>query len=63
MQGVDPLGYLRQVSVVLDQLQDRASVERVLDEVEYLYEVMDPELQYLADEVMQKLRARLETLS
>jgi hypothetical protein len=41
---------------------DPASLDRMLDDLEYLYEVMDPELQPLAEQVMERIRARLEAL-
>ena len=63
MQGVDPLGYLQQVGAHMDRLTTRAEIETVLDEVEYLYEVMDPELQPLADDVIARLRHKLGALS
>lgn len=59
MSGVDPYAYLQQVASNLDNLATRDAVDRVLDEVEYLYEVMDPELHYLADDVISRLRERL----
>jgi hypothetical protein len=57
--GVDPYAYMQQVAGVLDRLDDRAQINTILDELEYLYEVIDPELQPLADDLMQRLRARL----
>lgn len=59
MHGVDPYAYMQQVSARLDTLETREEVERVLDEVEYLYEVMDPELHYVADDLIERLRERL----
>ena len=57
--GVDPYAYMQQVAGVLDRLDDRAQINTILDELEYLYEVIDPELQPLADDLMERLRARL----
>lgn len=57
--GVDPYAYMQQVAGVLDRLHDRAQINTILDELEYLYEVIDPELQPLADDLMERLRARL----
>lgn len=59
MQGVDPYAYLQQVAARLETLTTRREVETVLDEIEYLYEVMDPELMYLADDLIGRLRERL----
>lgn len=58
--GVDPYAYMQQVAGVLDRLDDRARLDTILDELEYLYEVLDPELQPLADGLMEKVRRRLE---
>ena len=57
--GVDPYAYLQQVAGVLDQLDDRGRIDTILDELEYLYEVLDPELQPLADDLIERLRTRL----
>jgi hypothetical protein len=58
--GVDPYAYMQQVAGVVDRLDDRARLDTILDELEYLYEVLDPELQPLADSLMEKVRRRLE---
>jgi hypothetical protein len=60
-EGVDPYAFLQSASGRLDGM-DAASLDRLLDDVEYLYEVMDPELQPLAEQVMERIRARLEAL-
>ncbi|MGD2082728.1 MAG: hypothetical protein PVF91_07170 [Chromatiales bacterium] len=51
MPGVDPCAQL-------NQLDDRSRAKTVLDELEYLYEVLDPELQYLADDLIARVRRR-----
>ena len=40
--GLDPYAYMQQVAGVLDGLDDRARINTILDELEYLYEVLDP---------------------
>jgi hypothetical protein len=60
VEGIDPYAYLQQVAGALDQLTERRQIEVVLDELEYLYEVLDPELQHLADDLIARLRQRLE---
>ena len=57
--GVDPYAYMQQVAGVLDGLDDRERINTILDELEYLYEVIDPELQSIADDLMERLRQRL----
>lgn len=59
MQGVDPQAYLQQVALQLESLRDRAQIETVLDEVEYLYEVIPPDFQDMADLLIAQLRERL----
>jgi hypothetical protein len=59
MQGVDPYAYLQQVAASLESLSTRREIETVLDELEYLYEIIDPELMYLADDLIERLRKRL----
>ena len=59
MQGVDPYAYLQQVAESLESLSHRREIETVLDELEYLYEIIDPELMYLADDLIERLRKRL----
>jgi len=58
--GVDPYAYMQQVAGVVDTLNDRDRINTILDELEYLYEVLDPELQPLADDLIERLRRRLE---
>lgn len=47
----------------MDQLTDRAEIETVLDEVEYLFEVIPPDLQELAEQVIERLRQKLAEAS
>lgn len=57
--GVDPYRYLAQVSSNMHHLTERNHIETVLDEVEYLFEVIPPELQHLAEPVIDELRRKL----
>lgn len=59
MSGIDPYSYLTQVSMKMDSLTQREQIEIVLDEVEYLFEVIPPELQDLAEPIIETLRKRL----
>ncbi len=63
MPGVNPYAYLQQVAGRLTQLTDRSEIEMLLDEVEYLYEVLDPELHDSAEQLIAQLRSRLEAAS
>ncbi len=58
--GVDPYAYMQQVAGAMDRLNDRERINTILDELEYLYEVLDPELQPLADGLIEQLRSRLD---
>ncbi len=59
MSGIDPYDYLNQVSRKMDSLTQRSQIETVLDEVEYLFEVIPPELQDLAEPIIEALRKKL----
>jgi hypothetical protein len=61
--GADPYSYLAEVSRTLDTLTLRDQIEAVLDEVEYLFEVIPPELQELAEPVIEVLRKKLSDCS
>jgi len=61
--GADPYSYLAEVSRTLDTLTQREQIETVLDEVEYLFEVIPPELQDLAEPVIEVLRKKLRDCS
>ena len=63
MSGIDPYEYLSQVSLKIESLTQQDEIETVLDEVEYLYEVIPPDLQNLADPIIDELRKRLEVIS
>ena len=43
----------------MDTLTQRDEIETVLDEVEYLFKVIPPELQDLAEPLIQALREKL----
>jgi hypothetical protein len=63
MNPIDPYRYLQQVAQKLAEpgaLQERGEIETLLDEVEYLFEVLDPEMQDGAERLIAQLRTRLE---
>ena len=62
MNGIDIQGYMARLAGSIDSMTMRGDIEKALDEMEYLYEVMDPELQYLAEDLMQRLRSKLTAL-
>jgi CRISPR/Cas system-associated protein Cas10 (large subunit of type III CRISPR-Cas system) len=61
-QGIDPIGYFNQVSRKLNELNTREEIEPVLDELEYLFEVIDPEFQDGPCRIIEILRDRLARL-
>jgi hypothetical protein len=60
MDGINPLEYMQQVAAQMSQLTSRREIETVLDEVEYLFDALDPELQDTAYQLIEQLRAKLE---
>ena len=60
MSGIDPYAYLQQVAMRMHELNSRAEIETVLDEVEYLFEVIPPEMQDNAEKLIEQLRIRLK---
>jgi hypothetical protein len=59
MEGISPYAYMQQVALRMHELTDRKEIETVLDEVEYLFEVLDPEMQDAAYQLIEQLRAKL----
>jgi hypothetical protein len=63
MNGVNPYAYMQQVSQRMDELKTRDEIEIVLDELEYLFEVIPPEMQDNAETLIGMLRKKLEDAS
>jgi hypothetical protein len=59
MNGIDPYAYLQQVAIRMPELNARAEIEQVLDEVEYLFEVIPPDMQDNAEKLITLLREKL----
>jgi hypothetical protein len=59
MNGIDPYAYMQQVAVKMDELTARDEIETVLDELEYLFEVIPPEMQDNAEKLIGLLRDKL----
>lgn len=60
MSGVDPYSYMHQLSMRLDNLTGRDEIEEALDEIEYLFEVIPPEMQENAEQLISLLREKLK---
>ena len=63
MNGIDPYAYMQQVAIKMDQLTSRGEIETVLDELEYLFEVIPPEMQDNAEKLISLLREKLKLAS
>lgn len=59
MNGIDPYAYMQQVAIKMDELVKRDEIETVLDELEYLFEVIPPEMQDNAEKLISLLRDKL----
>jgi hypothetical protein len=60
--GVDPFQYLQQVSENFDVIITREEINTVLDELEFIFEYLEPEFQDLASGLIAKLNAKLTQL-
>ena len=60
MHGIDPYAYMQQVARRLPELTSRAEIETVLDELEYLFEVIPPDMQEPAEQLIGMLRDKLQ---
>lgn len=58
--GIDALAWMQQLAGRIGQLHARADIEAALDDVEYLIDALDPELQPAAIQLADALRQRLE---
>ncbi|WP_455209716.1 hypothetical protein [Kaarinaea lacus] len=61
--GIDPFKYLQQVSENIDLINTRDEINSVLDELEFVFELLEPEFQELASELIAKLTAKLKQAS
>jgi ABC-type transporter Mla subunit MlaD len=62
LQGVDSIAWMQQLAGRMDRLSSRAEIESALDDIEYLMEALDPELQESAYQLIDALRDKLEAL-
>ena len=63
MSGVTPYRTLHDIARARPPLPGRAEIEAALDELEYLFEVMPPEMQEYAEPVIEALRRKLAEAS
>jgi hypothetical protein len=62
MSGVTPYISMNRIAARLDELDTFESITEALDEVEYLFEVIPPELQEPAETLIALLRGKLNAL-
>lgn len=60
MEGVNPYAYMQLLSGQIDTMNNRADVESALDDLEYLFEVIDPEIQDIANDLIARLKDKLK---
>lgn len=57
--SVDPYASIHTVAQRMHELKTRQDIETALDEIEYLFEVIPPELQHTAEQLIAMLRDKL----
>jgi hypothetical protein len=62
MSGVTPYRTIEEIAARLGTMDSYEEVNEALDKVEYLFEVIPPELQDPAEDLIARLRARLKEL-
>ena len=62
MSGVTPYRTLHDIARAMPELTQRAEIEAALDELEYLFEVIPPEMQEYAEPVIAALHDKLAAL-
>jgi hypothetical protein len=59
MSGVQPYREIMDIAGILHELHTRADLTAALDRVEYLFEVIPPELQDPVERLVSRLRRKL----
>jgi hypothetical protein len=59
---MEPMNFLEEATKNADELDSREEINRVIDELEFIYEALDPEFQNLASDLMSRLSGRLKEL-
>jgi len=62
MQATNPYKYLEQVSELFDTLTTREEINQVIDELEFIFDLIDPEFQDQVSELINRLTQRLQEL-
>lgn len=59
---IDPMHVLHQAAASIEELKTAEELNRVMDDVEFVFEYLEPAHQDLANEVMDHLNQRLHKL-
>jgi len=59
----NPYRYLEQVSELFDTLNTREEINQVIDELEFLFDLIDPEFQDQVSDLISRLTKRLQELN
>jgi hypothetical protein len=63
MQETNPYKYLEQVSELFDTLNTPEEINRVLDELEYLFDLIEPDFQDQVSDLIARLTKRLQEIN
>jgi hypothetical protein len=63
MQATNPYKYLEQVSELFETLNTREEINQVIDELEFLFDLIDPELQDQVSDLISCLTKRLQEIN
>lgn len=63
MQETNPYKYLEQVSELFDTLNTPEEINRVLDELEYLFDLIEPDFQDQVTDLISRLTKRLQEIN
>jgi len=63
MQTTNPYRYLEQVSELFDSLNTREQINQVIDELEFLFDLIDPEFQDQVSDLISRLTKRLQEIN
>lgn len=59
---MEPVNFLEEAAKNVDELDSREEINRVIDELGFIYEALDPEFQNLASDLISRLGGRLKEL-
>lgn len=63
MKGINPVAEIQAIASDLDLLDELTKVDKAMDDVEFLMELLDPELHGMAYDLMNRLKEKRQILS